>query len=85
MVSDASQEVDLTIGVVLVDTEDVTEATLVTGAEVSLETAAEAETVRIVSGVAAWASIPILTTIWRSFPFPSKATWHIKTVWDIFL
>ena len=38
------------IGVVLVDTEDVTEATLVTGAEVILETAAEAETVRIVSG-----------------------------------
>ena len=50
LVSDASQEVDLTIGVVLVDTEDVTEATLVTGAEVILETAAEAETVRIVSG-----------------------------------
>lgn len=50
MVSDASQEVDLTIGVVLVDMEDVTEATLVTGAEVILGTAAEAETEKIVSG-----------------------------------
>lgn len=49
LVIDASQEADPTIGVGLVDMEDVTEVTPVTGAAVILETAAEVETVRIVS------------------------------------
>ncbi len=49
LVSDASQEADLTIVVVLVDMKDVTEVTLVTRVAVILETAVQKENVRIVS------------------------------------
>ena len=48
LVSDASQEADLTI-LVVVDMKDVTEVTLVTRVAVILETAVQKENVRIVS------------------------------------
>ncbi len=49
LVSDTIQEADLTIFFVMVDMKDVTEMTLVRRVVVILETAAEAETMRIVS------------------------------------